>query len=185
MASEMELVGQLKERRTCAYEHLYKLYYPTIEKYILSNSGSVADAEDIFQETLLILTDKIQKQDFALSSSLKTYLYSISRNLWLKVLNKRKNIQRLDTEEKNVDHLKDSSEEEREGHLKLTSFIERIISKLPHHCQQIIDYVFYKNATPEQTAEELGYNNNHTVSNAKYKCIQHLKKASDKKELTL
>ena len=42
MASEMELVGQLKERRTCAYEHLYKLYYPTIEKYILSMANVLA-----------------------------------------------------------------------------------------------------------------------------------------------
>jgi RNA polymerase sigma factor (sigma-70 family) len=184
MVSEMQLVEKLKGRSACAYDHLYKLYYPTIEKYILSNSGGVADAQDIFQETLLILTDNIEKPDFVLSSSLKTYLYSISRNLWLKVLSKKKNIQLLDNEGKSL-NVQDFSEQEREGQHRLTSFIEKIISKIPHHCQQIIDYVFYKNASPEQVAEELGYNNNHTVSNAKYKCIQHMKKASDKKELTL
>jgi RNA polymerase sigma factor (sigma-70 family) len=119
-----------------------------------------------------------------LTSSLKTYLYSISRNLWLKVLSKRKYISSYEIDDSNFQQIKDSSEEEREDQNQLSGFIERVISRIPHHCKQIIDFVFYKNATPEQVAEELGYNNNHTVSNVKYKCIQHMKKASDKKELT-
>ena len=184
MVEETVLLNQIKLKSRCAYDHIYKAYYPSIEKFILSNSGSSEDAQDVFQETILILSNNVEKEDFELTSTLKTYLYSVSKNLWLKTLSKRKHITSFEASESSLADIKDFSEEEREDEKKVTSYIEKLLTKIPHHCQQMIHYVFYKNASPEKVAEELGYNNNHTVSNVKYKCIQQMKKASNEKKLT-
>jgi len=152
---------------------MYKYYYPVVERFILSNSGTKQDAEDIFQETMMVFTENIGKGNFVLTSSLKTYLYAISRNLWLKLLRSRNqytsvdNIEIPDEEDDQQDVLKENEE-----------FISHLINRIPFHCQQIVDMVYFKNLDVEEVAEKMGYNNSHTASNIKYKCLQHMKKVS-------
>ena len=76
----------LKANDNNAYEILYKFYYPSVKHFIIKNNGSIDDAKDIFQETLCVLLEKVSKDDFNLTSSLKTYIFAISSNLWLKRL---------------------------------------------------------------------------------------------------
>ncbi len=57
-------------------------FYPGIRKFIAANKGSREDAEDIFQEVLLIVHQQLKQPDFILSSSLKTYSFGIAKNLW-------------------------------------------------------------------------------------------------------
>lgn len=79
------LLERLKENEQEAYLLLYQLHYPDLARYKLYNSYNREDAEDLFQETLLVLLHKIRKADFTLNSELKTFLYAINRSQWLKV----------------------------------------------------------------------------------------------------
>lgn len=84
--TDLETFKGLQSRDNKAYEILYQFYYPSVKNFITKNSGSEEDAEDIFQETILVLLEKVPKTDFNLTSSLKTYIFAISSNLWLKKL---------------------------------------------------------------------------------------------------
>ncbi|MEJ0083215.1 MAG: sigma-70 family RNA polymerase sigma factor [Puia sp.] len=64
--------------------------FPMMRKLILSKGGCLRDAEDIFQEALIILINKVRKSDFKLTSKLSTYLFSVCRFLWKDELKKRK-----------------------------------------------------------------------------------------------
>ena len=64
------------------FEDLYKLHFPKIKAFVLKNSGNADDARDVFQETMIVLIDKINKPDFVLSSSLGTFLFAVSKNIW-------------------------------------------------------------------------------------------------------
>ncbi len=68
------------------YKELYNTNYMSVEQFILKNSGTIHDAKDIFQDTMLVLVKKVQADNFVLTSSIDTYLFAISRNLWLKRL---------------------------------------------------------------------------------------------------
>src|SRR5690349_10782765 len=68
---------------------LYK-NFPAVKKMIRLNGGSTADAEDIFQEALIVLCRKIKESGFVLSAQLSTYLFSVCRFLWKDELKKRK-----------------------------------------------------------------------------------------------
>jgi RNA polymerase sigma factor (sigma-70 family) len=64
-----------------------------VSSFVKRNSGSDDDAQDLFQEVMVVLFENANKPGFALSSSLKTYLYGICRNKWLMVLRARKSKQ--------------------------------------------------------------------------------------------
>src|ERR1700756_864038 len=71
-----------------AFLTLYK-HFPMMRKMILSKGGKKEDAEDIYQEALIILYRKVNEPQFKLSSKISTYLYSICRFLWKDELKKR------------------------------------------------------------------------------------------------
>jgi RNA polymerase sigma factor (sigma-70 family) len=175
---EGNIIGQLKEGHPCAFDLLYRTYYPVIEKFILTNSGSQDDAKDIFQETLLIFNRNLARENFTLTSSLKTYLYSISKNLWLKSLRGRKVLSPLISAEQDFPDLSITVQQENETAEKLTHYMDNLIARMPVHCQKIVHYVYYDNVPVEEIAEKMGYNSTHTASNVKYKCLQQMKKAS-------
>src|SRR5690606_897349 len=76
-------------------------FFPTIRYLIKKNTGNDEDAEDIFQESLIVVLKNVQKDDFYLTCSFLTYLYSISRNLWMqKLKTKRKGAANFDLIEK-------------------------------------------------------------------------------------
>ena len=68
-------------------EGIYKAYFPMVLQLVMTNSGSEDDAKDVFQESIIVLYDKVKAGSFELNSKLKTFLYSVSRRLWLKVKN--------------------------------------------------------------------------------------------------
>ncbi|MBA2613694.1 MAG: sigma-70 family RNA polymerase sigma factor [Bacteroidetes bacterium] len=76
--SDQETYLGLKSKDNKAYEILYKFYYPSVRNFITKNNGSEDDAKDVFQETILVLLEKVPKNDFNLTSSLKTYIFAIS-----------------------------------------------------------------------------------------------------------
>ena len=88
--TDEQIIQLLKSgKQTAALKMLYS-YYPAIRQMILQNNGNKHDAEDIFQESLIIFCRKIKEENFTLTASLKTFLYSISRLQWLNELRKRK-----------------------------------------------------------------------------------------------
>jgi len=51
--------------------------------------GNQDDAKDIFQEGLMIMLEKIDNREFALTCKFKTFLYCVCENLWKSIIAKR------------------------------------------------------------------------------------------------
>ncbi len=62
---------------------LYQKCFPAIRQLVVNNSGLIEDAEDVFQEALVVLYRKINGNTLVLNCALSTYIYSICRNMWL------------------------------------------------------------------------------------------------------
>ena len=71
-------------------EEMYQQYFPMIEALVTQHKGSSEDARDVFQDGLMTVYGKVEKGDFELTSSLKTYLYSVCRFIWLRKLKKKR-----------------------------------------------------------------------------------------------
>ncbi|MBP6977138.1 MAG: sigma-70 family RNA polymerase sigma factor [Bacteroidales bacterium] len=86
--SEARIIDGFYSAENGVLEYIYREYLPSVIHMVKSNHGAPIDAEDLFQDALVVAFEKIQAPDFALSCTFKTYLYSICRNLWMHRLEK-------------------------------------------------------------------------------------------------
>lgn len=172
--NDAAIIKGIKENSNESYAYLYKTGYPVIERFILQNSGSAADARDIFQNALIVLHNKAEEGKLEITSSFNTYLYSICRNLWLKELREQRKLNISVTEE-----IDESAEEKIIDSETQNSFLQKMVramSKMTGHCKMLIISMFYKNKSIAAVAAENGYKNTHTAQNQKYKCLEQARK---------
>jgi len=95
------IIRALQERHESEPEildHLYQQAGEAIIQFVQSNSGNKEDAEDVLQEGLHRMIVNIRNGEFNQKSTVKTYLFSICRNIWigrLRRANKWREIQKL------------------------------------------------------------------------------------------
>ena len=87
---EKDLIVKFRNGNEESLKEVYKSYYPVIKSLVLRNNGSEYEAKDVFQESVILLYEKLQQPDFELTCSIKTFLYAVSRRLWLKKWNEKK-----------------------------------------------------------------------------------------------
>ncbi len=138
---------------------------------ILANGGKAEDAEDIYQEALIVFYKKVNEAGFELTSSINTYLYSICRFMWLK---SRKQPKQVFVEFDNVliEETEFVTEIETENKYRLS---EKVISELGERCKELLLQFYFHSKKLKDIAVQMGYNSENTAKNQKYKCLESAK----------
>ena len=139
----------------------------------MSTNCQAADAEDIYQEALLVFYKKAQAPDFRLSASINTYLYSVCNFMWKDALRKKEKHVFTDVNESSIpdeDFLKDL-----EVHHQY-DVAEQVISSLGERCKELLVLFYFQALKLKDIAKKMGYNSENTTKNQKYKCLQRLKR---------
>lgn len=127
------LLEQMRNEDNTSFQRLYAAHFPNLAAYIRRNSGTYEDAEDVFQEAIVVVLNNVRNPDFELTSSLKTYLFAISRNIWLKRLRENKQRVVLDFEvdilEAQLPSIEDNSID------TLETKVETWLQKITKNCQ--------------------------------------------------
>jgi RNA polymerase sigma factor (sigma-70 family) len=169
MIPDTELIQSLAKADSAAFEYLYKHHYGMVQNLVVKNSGNAEDASDLFQEVLIILYEKIRDNKLVLTSSLKTYLYSVARNQWLKKLQAGRKKILLENFEEFIPV--DIDEEE-----AMTTELNKLLDEIGEACRKLLVLFYYHKKSMEEICVELNYQNTDSAKNQKYKCIQRLKK---------
>ena len=163
-------------RRGKSSSALNSLYrnFPQIRKMIVANGGNGADAEDVFQESLIILIRKIRGTDFKLTAQLNTYLFSVSRFVWSDELKKRN---RIVAEELTAALSKIEQQEFEEAIVVESSakLAERVLYELKERCRELLFYFYHGKMKLQDIAVKMGYSSENTAKNQKYKCLEAAK----------
>jgi RNA polymerase sigma factor (sigma-70 family) len=165
------LLTALREGDNNALEFVYKSYWPMISRFVRSNSGNQEDAEEVYQESIIALYEKLRDREVILTCSIKTYVYSICRNKWLQFLKGRKII--VDIEEYN-DISPESSEEVKE--LPEDKEIKEAISAMGDPCRSLLIGYYYHQLSLEVLADQLKYTSANVAKQQKFRCMERLKK---------
>jgi RNA polymerase sigma factor (sigma-70 family) len=88
--TDNEIIECLRNRQSYVVHYLSDRYLPMIRLMITRIGGTSEDAKDIFQEGLMIMLEKIDNNEFALTCKFKTFLYCVCENLWKSVIVKRR-----------------------------------------------------------------------------------------------
>lgn len=174
-------IDDFKTDSNAAFGILYQKYFIYIKKFILTNKGNTQDAEDIFQDALLILYEKLHTDNFKAYTCLANYLSGISKNLWLKKLRAQKNSLHIAPNyySENQEEINLAIENERDYHDKLNDYINAISS----HCQNLIQDIFIKNKTIEEVQSKYRYSSRHNAQNQKHKCVEQIRKIKNNDNL--
>lgn len=170
--TDVQLVAGIKTKNNAIFKYIIKLNFRPIKQYVLLNSGSSSDANDIFQEALIILYRKVKEDGFELTSSLSTFLYSIAKLLWLKELSKRTKNASI-TEE--LDYIVDDDESiseqiHRNERLKL---YRQKYEELSEDCKKILQ-MFLMKITISEITKIMGYSSEQHTRNRRYRCKESL-----------
>lgn len=171
--NDQKIIQQLRTgKRDKAFRQLYK-GFPAVKKLILSKGGNAEEAEDTFQEALIIFYRKAMQPNFELTSSCSTYLYSVARYLW-KDVSKKKG---LEYTTENVEHLKFESElEEMAQKEKKFLLIEQVLNSIGEKCLKILQLFYYKGLSMKEIARQVDLKSEKVTKNQKYKCLERARK---------
>jgi len=174
--SDEAILEGLRLRSDYIINFTYKEFYPLIKFLVTDNGGQEADAEDIFQDGIVTLYNKIILNQLVLTSSFKTYMYSVCRNLWLQKLNRRKAIfNKLNDVEHYIDIPKDMLQDTSIEETEMQRIIQTHFLSLPEECQRVLR-LFIQKKPLQEIAGIMGFKTENYARTRKYLCKQDLKK---------
>ena len=142
---------------------------------MLKNSGQIEEAEDIFQEALVVLFRKIKNDTLTLNCSLSTYVYAISRNMWLDKLRRKNRTTGTLADEQEVVDL-DDDVINTIHHNERYAVFQKHFQKLGDGCRQLLR-MFFKGADMKQITREMSFSSVGYTRKRKFKCKEQLIRA--------
>ncbi len=171
--SLLEAIEQ-KDLLEQAILQLYEDHSEVAKAFILSKGGTEQDADDIFQETIVAFIDSVQKKKFRQDSGIRTFIISISKNLWYNEIRKR---QRSENREKIFEMNRDQEEVaviETIQFREMKRELNQMLQELGESCRKILELFYYENLSMKEIVAHLHYENEQVVRNKKYKCLNQL-----------
>ena len=172
--SDQKIIDLIRNgKHSKALDRLYKIY-PAVEKHVTDYGGTKTDAQDIFQDGLLIFIGKISDTDFQLSSSISTFVFGICKNLNRE--NNRRTSNKLNevSELQNDEHAK--SIEEFLAEEQKYQDLDKVLIKLDKKCLKMLKMFYYQKLSMKVIASNLGFKSEASAKTQKYKCLEKARK---------
>ncbi len=168
----------LDQIRTGDDEGLVKLYEMNrrpIRVYILRNSGTEDDAEDLLQEALIVLWERVRSDRFQHQARLSTFIYATVKNMWRRRLARLRREAPAEIEEDTgrieaasaLDILVESEE---------ALAVHQALDKLGDPCKTLLTLFYWEEQSMEAIAAKLNFANAETAKSKKYQCKKALQK---------
>jgi RNA polymerase sigma factor (sigma-70 family) len=170
---DQDIIRLIKEgNEDPAIEYLYAKVFPLIFSWIKKNNGSRKEAQDIFQETILILYKQIKIGKFDEKYEIQGFMFSVSRNLWVNFIKRKNKQEGISSDLENIhdeyNALSNLISEERE------EIIVKVFSQLGERCKELLVLSFFHQFSYKEISERMGFASDEVVKTKKYKCKQRL-----------
>lgn len=173
--ADQEILRMLRTSDTrvhdAAVRCLYEVHEPKIIRYVLVNSGSREDAEELLTDVILVFYKNARDPSFVLHAKISTYIYSVTKRKWLKELEKRKIRPKLEME---LDEGMMGNESELAG-FENRDRVQRMFEKLEPGCRKLLK-AFMEGWSMEDIAVMVGLKNADSAKAQKYNCLKKLGK---------
>lgn len=171
---EPALLERIRAGEEQALVRLFHANRRAVTALVVRNSGTAGDAEEILQEALVILWERVRGGTFEAQAKIETFVYATARNLWLRRLARRRKETpaELDpegspsTDPSPLEELMESQE---------AGLVALALRKLGEPCRTILVLFYWEEATMEEIARRLGFANAETAKSKKYQCKKALR----------
>ena len=147
-----------------------------ITAYILRNNGCQADADDMLQEAVVILWERVRSGRYEHTAKTSTFLYAIVKNLWSRQLARKR---RELSGETDPDDMADPAESPLEALMETEQAgqVQQALSRIGEPCRSLLLLFYWEEHSMEEIAKQLGFANADTAKAKKYQCKKALERA--------
>jgi len=160
---------------------IYSEFLPYVKRYVLKESGTTHDAEDVFNQVLVQFFARLKTHKIELHSTFESYLFTACKNIWRRELNKKKR-ERV-TNDGYAEHISEATNfAQAIMEQEMWELYEEKFKELSNNCGRVLKLHLEK-VSGKVIMEKLGYASETTVRQRIFKCKSSLIKAikSDKR----
>ena len=169
------IIDRIREGDEEALVVLFESNRRPILSFVSSNSGSRDDADDLLQESLVILWERVRSGRFEQKSRLSTFIYATARNLWSQRLRRKGREVPVDIDpEGHPDFSPTVLEMMIEA--EHVSTVQDALQKIGEQCRKLLLLFYWEELSMGEIAERLGFANAETAKAKKYQCKKSLEK---------
>ena len=158
--SDINIIIGIRNQDDKVLNWLYDNYFQSVKNHVLSNSGSIEDVSDVFQDSIIALYNQITEDKLNLTTDLKGYFFGIARNIWSAQLRRKQK-----TTDLKIDLPDETTEDQSD--LVLERIISRVFQKLKSDQQMVLN-LFSDGLTYEEIAEKMNLKNEVYARRKKY-----------------
>ncbi len=158
--SDINIIIGIRNQDDKVLNWLYDNYFQSVKNHVLSNSGSIEDVSDVFQDSIIALYNQITEDKLNLTTDLKGYFFGIARNVWSAQLRRKQKTTDLEID------LPDETTED-QSDLVLERIISRVFQRLKSDQQMVLN-LFSEGHTYEEIAEKMNLKNEVYARRKKY-----------------
>lgn len=165
-----------KGRQDKALDALYSSY-PAFKHSFIKQGGKATDAEDIFQDSLVIFITKVSNKDFTLTCNFKSFLFSICRNLSHEYFRKKgKEV----TFQQGIEEAYFDADIIRDFHDNEAKYValDEILQSIGEKCLKLLSLYYFNGLDMKSIAQEMEFKTENSAKTQKYKCIEKARKRS-------
>lgn len=156
---------------------LYKTHFPAIRQFVLQNSGRPSDAQDIFQEAVIVLwmSAKEGRLTMGTENGPGGFLFRVAKNKWLDVVRSAAHKHmRVVHNDQVLGPTSDAPDDIEDRIARLRGVYEKLDDK----CRAILDQFYYERKDLATIAASMGVEEE-SIRTIKYRCMMKLRAFRD------
>lgn len=169
---DKEFLDGLLKKDSKVLQKIYDFFFPGISSYVKELGGTTEDAQDVFQDGIVVMYRQLKSGNLTLTSSFYTYLFAVCKNIWLK---NRSRSHRRNTQLKRIT-IKIEVEAEVESFIEQTErnrFFREKFKLLGRDCQQVLN-LFFAGTSMKEIAQIMDYGSEGYAKKRKCTCRKKL-----------
>lgn len=170
--SDQQFIQRIKENDKTVLGEVYIKYEKQVFNYIKTHGGDDFDAEDMLQESIIVLWQNVNNSKFDLSSKLGTYIVAVAKNKWRAQLRKRSKLSNIEISENTI------NPDENPLDIVLSYENEKLIQAafdlIKPLCKQLLILFYFDERSIEEITKILKFSNTNVTKSKKYQCKKSL-----------
>jgi len=168
---DQQLIGRIRKNDRTVLAEIFTRYERLVIGYVRSHGGDETDAEDMLQEAIIVVWQRVCSGDFELTSKLGTYLLGIVKNKWSAELRKRSRIV-----EETTDGSRDGNPSVLETIIRdeKREMVRKALDKLQPVCRELLLLFYFEGRNFQDIARVMGFAGADVAKSKKYQCKKAL-----------
>lgn len=172
---DARILDQIRQGKEEAMVRLYETNERQVTSFVTRNNGSQDDAEDMLQEALVILWERVRTGRYEHTARISTFVFATVKNMWLRRIARSKrevasDMQNDPTPSNEKSVLDDMIETEEAAAVSIA------LNTLGDPCRQLLLLYYWEELSMDDIAVQMGFANADTVKSKKYQCKKALEK---------